>query len=351
MYYIIAVIAFGMLIAVHEIGHFAAARLMGVRVLELAVGMGPKLLQKQGKETLYTLRVFPFGGFCSMEEDEEAKDERSFSAKNRKRRVFILAAGGLANLLAAFIIVIILVTQLNGFVSPTISGLADGFPGEGERGLMAGDRIISINGERLYYADDFSLFMGLAEGPYVDLVVQRNGESIRLNRFPLERREYMTGGEMRFRYGIDFTVVNNSLWEGTKYSCYMTMNFVRLVRISLGQLINGSAGVRDLAGPVGMVDMINTVGQESPTTAAALGNIAGFMALIGVNIAVLNLLPIPAMDGGRIFFIFITWGIEKITRRRLNPKYEGYIHYGALVLLLGLMVFVLFNDVARILNG
>ena len=351
MYIVIAIIAFGLLIAVHELGHFAAAKLMGVRVLEFAIGMGPKLLKKQGRETLYSLRALPFGGFCAMEEDEQARDSRSFTAKSRKRRVFILAAGGIANFLAAFVLIIILVSQMNMFVGTTVAGLADGFPNAGEDGLMAGDRIVSINGERLYYAEDFSMFMGLARGGHVDLVINRGGDTIRLNRFPLERREYMTDGAVRLRYGIDFTVIESSAGETLKYSCYMAMNFVRLVRISIAQLIGGYAGIRDLAGPVGMVDMMNTVGQTSPSVAAALGNIAHFLALIGINIAVINLLPIPAMDGGRITLIFLTWLIEKVTRRRVNPKYEGYIHYTALILLVGLMVFVLINDVLRIING
>ena len=351
MYIIIAAIAFGLLIAVHELGHFIAAKLMDVRVLEFAIGLGPKILKKQGKETLYSLRVFPFGGFCAMEEDEEARDPRSFSAKSRKRRVFILAAGGVANFLAAFIITVIVVTQMSTFTGTTIAGFADGFPGRGENGLMPGDRIVSINGERLYYAQDFLMFMQLERGSHVDLVIRRDGERIRLNSFPLEPREYLDDGVARVRYGIDFIGIENSVWEGFKYSCYMTINFVRLVRISLAQLISGAVGVRDLTGPVGMVDMMNTVGQAAPTVTIALENIAHFVALIGVNIAVINLLPIPAMDGGRIFLLFVTWIIEKMTRRRVDPKYEGYIHQAALVLLVCLMVFVLINDVARIVSG
>ena len=352
MYIVLAILAFGILIAVHELGHFSAAKLLGVKVNEFAIGMGPKLLKKQGKETLYTLRLLPFGGYCAMEgENESSDDTRSFTAQKGWRRIVILAAGGIANLVACFIIIIIIVSRMNVFVSTTITELADGFPNEGEHGLMVGDTLVSLNGERLYYVDDFSVFIQLARSGQVDLVIRRDGETLTLRRFPLERREYMTNGQMQLRYGLSFSIIEANAWEKLKYSCYMTMNYIRLIRVSIAQLISGAAGMRDLSGPVGIVDAMNSIGQSSPSFAAALGNIASFMAFIGVNLAVVNLLPIPAMDGGRILFIFITWVIERIIRRRLDPKYEGYIHTTALVLLMGLMVFILVNDVVKIING
>jgi len=352
MYIVIAIIAFGILIAVHELGHFSAAKLLGVKVNEFAIGMGPKLLKKQGKETLYTLRALPFGGFCAMEgENEDSGDTRSFMAQKRWRRVIILAAGGLANLLICFIIIIIVVSQAKGFVGTQITELADGFPNAGQDGLMVGDVLVSLNGERLYYVEDFSLFMQLAKSGQVDLVVRRGGDTITLRRFPLERHEYMTNGEMQLRYGLSFNAIEATAMEKLKYSCYMTMNYVRLIRVSIAQLISGAAGIRDLSGPVGIVDAMNEIGQSSPSFAAAILNIASFMAFIGVNLAVVNLLPIPAMDGGRILFVFITWAIEKVMRRRLDPKYEGYIHTVTLVLLMCFMIFILFNDVVKIING
>jgi regulator of sigma E protease len=352
MYIIVAIIAFGVLIAIHELGHFSAAKLLGVRVNEFAIGMGPKLLKKQGKETLYTLRALPFGGFCSMEgENEGSEDPRSFTSQKRWRRVIILFAGSAANIVAAFIIVVILTSGANAFVGTTITELVDGFPSVGEDGLMVGDTIVSINGERLYYVDDFSLFMQLARSGQVDLVIRRGGETISLNSFPLERREYMTDGEMRLRYGITFNVIEASAFEKLKFSGYQTMNYVRLIRVSIAQLINGTAGIQDLSGPVGIVDAMNNIGQTAPSFGIALASIVGFMAFIGVNLAIVNLLPIPALDGGRIVLVFITWAIEGIIRRRLDPKYEGYIHAGALVLLMGFMVFILVNDMLKLISG
>ena len=351
MYIVIAIIAFGLLIAVHELGHFTAAKLLHVRVNEFAIGMGPKILKKQGKETLYSLRALPFGGFCAMDEDVSSDDPRSFTAQKRWRRVVILAAGGVANIIAATIIIIILVAGMKGFAGTTLMGFSEGSPNEGPDKLMVGDTLVSINGERLYYMEDFPMFMQFATDNQVDLVIRRGGETMKMNGFRFEQREYLIDGQMQLRYGIIFNRIEPSFIEGIKYSGYMVINFVRLIRISIAQLISGAAGVRDLTGPVGIVGAVNEIGRSAETVGIAIANIAYFIAFIGVNIALVNLLPIPAMDGGRILFIFITWGIEKIMRRRIDAKYEGYIHTTVLVLLMGFMIFVLVNDVLRIING
>ena len=350
MYIIVAIIAFGLLIAVHEVGHFTAAKLLGVRVNEFAIGMGPKILWRKGKETLYSLRVFPFGGYCAMDEDTASDDPRAFTAQKRWRRVVILAAGGAANFLAAFIIILILVAGMKGFAGTTITRLEETFPNNGENGLMVGDTIVSINGEKLYYIDDFPFLMQLSQSNYVDVSVRRNGGIVNLNGYLLERREYIIDGEPEFRYGITFNGIEPNFVERIKFSCYMTMNNVRLVRLSVAQLISGAAGVRDLAGPVAIVDAMNDIGREAPSVGAALSSIASFTAFIAVNIAIVNFLPIPAMDGGRIMFVILSWIIERVTRRRLDPKYEGYIHAATLVVLLGLMAFILVNDVIRIIG-
>ena len=352
MYIVIAIIAFGILIVVHELGHFTAAKLLGVRVNEFAIGMGPKLLKKQGKETLYTLRALPFGGFCAMEgEDGDSADERSFAAQKRWRRIVILAAGGLANLLAGFIIIVVIVSGAKSFGGTTITDFAEGFPYGGEGGLQVGDTLLKVNGERLWYREDVLLFLELSRSPQVDITLKRGEETITLERFTIEKHMYMTDGEESLRYGFSVDLIEATALEKLKYSFYTAMNYIRLVRVSIAQLINGAAGIRDLSGPVGIVDAMNDIGKRSGSIFGALVNIADFTAIIGINMAVLNLLPIPALDGGRIVFIFITWIIEKTTRKKLNPKYEGYIHTAVLALLMGLMVFTLVNDVIRIVNN
>jgi len=356
MYVLIAILAFGLLIAVHELGHFLTAKLMGVRVNEFAIGMGPKVLSKQGKETLYSLRLLPLGGFCAMDDDElKEGDSRALTSQKRWKRALIFFAGSFANLLVAFIIVVAITLSAGhtGFVGTTIDGLVDTAPIKGEYGLMVGDTIISINGDRLFYSGDFSMFMQLSEmtgRENVDLVISRNGQLIHLNNFPLHRHEFIANGEVVYRFGIYFNVIEATFAEQIRYSVYSTFNFIRMIRVSLVQLISGHAGIGDLSGMVGIVDAINDAAQSAPTFLDALRTIAFFTAFIGVNLAIMNMLPIPALDGGRILFLFISFIIEKVIRRKLDPKYEGYLHMGTMVLLVGLMIFLLFNDVITIIG-
>ena len=359
MFIFIGILAFGLLIAIHELGHFVAAKLLDIRVNEFAIGMGPKLISKQGKETLYSLRALPFGGFCSMAEDELIDDDaeidpRAFNAKARWKRVVVLLSGGFANLVAAFIIVLIITSGADGFGGTTIAHLLDDFPNKGADGLMVGDTIVSINGERLFYSEDFLIFMDLNEHvgvTHVDLVIRRGDERISLNNFPLYRREFIINGQPHFRFGISFNSIEATPFEVVRHSFYSTFNNIRLIRVSLVMLISGPFGVRDMGGPVAIVDAMNTIGQQAPTFTQALTRIASFTAFIGVNLAVVNLLPIPALDGGRILLIIISWVVEKITRRKLDPKYEAYINSGTFILLLGFIVFILINDVLRIVHG
>jgi len=345
MFIVIGILAFGLIIAIHELGHYISARVLNVKVNEFAIGMGPKLLSKQGAETLYSLRALPFGGFCSMEGEHEEGDEpdpRSFLSQKIWKRIVILASGSFANFIAAFIIILILTAGATGFMGTTIMEVDDRFPSEGASELMAGDKIVALNGERLFYYDDFVLFLRINADKPVTLTLNRGGELIEY-----QRRAYMVDGEEQFRYSITFNSINANIWETLKYSTYQMYSFVRMIRLSIGMMISGSASIRDVSGPVGIVSAMNTIGQQAPTTFAAIGSIIFFTAFIGVNVAVLNLLPIPAMDGGRILFTFITWVIEKITGKNLDPKYEGYINTVAFILLIGLSVLVLYNDVLR----
>jgi len=345
MFIVLAILAFGFIIAIHELGHYLSARALNVKVNEFAIGMGPKLLKKQGKETLYTLRAIPFGGFCSMEgehEEGEEPDPRSFLSQKRWRRIVILASGSLANFIAAFIIVLFLTAGADGFGGTTLETVVDRFPEQGPSEIMAGDRLVALNGERLFYYEDYAFLTSINAGRPITITLDRNGQL-----FDFERRTYTVDGKEEFRYQITFNEIEANFVETIKFSIYQTYAFMRLIRISISMMISGAASLSDVAGPVGIVSTMNTIGQQAPTTAAGVMNIVFFTAFIGVNVAVINLLPIPAMDGGRILFTVITWVIEKITRRRLDPKYEGYINTGAFVLLIGLMIIVFYNDIAR----
>jgi len=350
MYIVIAILMFGILVAVHELGHFLVAKACHVKVNEFSIGMGPALLKKQGKETLYCLRLLPVGGFCAMEgEDEASEDPRAFTSQSVWKKFLILVAGAGMNFLAGFLVVLILFSSAVGFGGSTIADFADGFPLEGADGLMVGDRIVSIDGHRVYYTDDFSTYMSRT-GDTADLVIERDGVRMRLDNFPLVRRTYMIDGQEQLKYGITFNLIQGNAWERFKYSCYTAYDFVRLVWMGLSDLITGAVGLKDLSGPVGIVSAINEVGSGAATTAAGLTNVAYLAAFIAVNLAVMNLLPIPALDGGRIFFLLITWVVEKIIRRKVNPKYEGYIHGAGLVVLLGLMAVVMVSDILKLVR-
>ncbi len=352
MYIVLAIIIFSLLIVVHELGHFSMAKAFKVNVIEFSVGMGPRILKKQGKKTLYSLRALPIGGSCLMEgEDEETGSASSFTAQPRWKRLLILLAGPFMNFLLGAVVVLILVSQMTYFVGPTITGLADGFPLEGENGLMVGDRVVSLNGERIYYKEDFETFIMLYGDSPVDLVVVRDGEKVTLDNLPLEQREYVTDGQTTLRYGIDFNRIEGTAGEKLKYATYSTINYVRLVRVSLAEVFSGNVGLGELSGPVGIVDIMNDYAQQSQSFLAALFNMSSIGALIAINLAVMNLLPIPALDGGRIFFMIVTFFVEKISRKRINPKYEGYVHAAGFVLLIGLMLVVMVNDVVKIVGG
>lgn len=352
LYIIIAILLFGFLIAIHEFGHFITAKAFGVRVNEFAIGMGPAIFSRQRGETLYALRAFPVGGFCAMEgEEDDSDDPRSFGKQAGWKKLIILTAGAAMNFLTGLVLILLLFSRAQAFTSPVLAGFMDGFPLEGEQGLMAGDRILSINGEQIYLYSDVTLFLGRGSGEPYDLVVERNGQRVVLNDLPLELREYTENGQTVTRYGLYFELEEATLGAKLKNSWYNAMDFVRLVRLSLTDLLSGAAGVKDLTGPVGIVDTITQVGSQSETVAVALENILYFGALIAVNLAVMNLLPLPALDGGRIFFLLINGVWTLIFHRRIDPKYESYVHIAGLVALLALMAVVTFNDLVRIFGG
>jgi regulator of sigma E protease len=351
MFIVIGILAFGLIIAIHEIGHFVAAKSMGVKVNEFAIGMGPKILWKQGKETLYSLRLFPFGGFCSMEgehEEGEEPDNRSFLSQSRLRRIIILAAGSMANFVAAFIMVLLLTIGTQGFMTTTIYSVEDHFPELGQSEIQAGDRLVALNDERLFFHEDFLMFLNLnvTTGTPIYFTIERDGEL-----FEYERRPVVIDGAEYFRYSLAFDVMEPSFANNIEFAVFRTFNFVRMIRVSIMMMFAGDAGIQDMAGPIGIVNVMHEVGQQAPNFGVALLSILHFAAFIGVNVAIVNMLPIPAMDGGRILFTIISWIIEKATRRPLDPKYEGYINTGAFLLLIGLMVFIMYNDIVNIITG
>ena len=351
MYIIIAIIIFGILIAIHEFGHFTAAKLCGVKVEEFAIGMGPALFKKQKGETVYALRSLPIGGFCAMAgEDEESDDPRAFTNQGFWKKFVILCAGSFMNLVLGIVLILIMYAGAQAFVTPTIDHFMDGCPYEGAEAMQAGDTFYSIDGQRIYLVSDVSSFLMRGDGVY-DIVMLRDGEKVELKDFALTTKTYAEYANEGPKYGFVFGYTEATFGTKLEYTWNTTLEFSRLVWLGLGDLINGKVGLKDMSGPVGIVDMMNEVGQQAESAKAAADNLLYISAFIAVNLAIMNMLPIPALDGGRVFLMIVTVIIEAVSRKKLDPKYEGYIHLGGMVLLLGLMALVMYNDIAKLITG
>ena len=348
MYIILGILIFGILIATHELGHFTVAKLFKVKVSEFAIGMGPAIIKKQKGETLYAWRAVPIGGYCAMEEDEESDDPRAFTNQVWWKRMLILIAGAAMNFIFGFIVLMFLVPGSASFSAPVLSGFEAGCPYEGEQGLMVGDEFYEIDGHRIYFTSNISFFLNRSEDTRYDLILLRNGEKLELKDFDLSPVEYELDGQTVTKIGIymggseetGFGTVLSRAWDASK-------DFTRLVWLGLSDLLTGAVGLKELSGPVGIVEIINDVGESAATTTGAMMGIAYLAAFIAINLAVMNMLPIPALDGGRVLFLLVTAAYEGLTRR-LNPKYEGYVHTAGFVLLLGLMAIVMLNDIYKL---
>lgn len=349
LYILIAILMFGVLIALHEFGHFITAKLLGVRVNEFAIGMGPLLWSKKRGETQYSLRAIPMGGFCAMEgEDDESDDPRSFSNKPGWKKFIILVAGSAMNFLTGLLLLLVVYAQANAFITPVIADFMEGFPYESAEGLLPGDRIVSVNGEPIYSKSDLDFFFSRAGGVNMDLVIERDGRRLVRKDFPLAPREYDYNGEKHMMYGLTFTVEKATPLTRLQQSWFSCVDMVRLVRVSLVDLFTGRAGIKDMSGPIGIVNAIGEVGVQAASPADAAMGILNFVAFIAINLAVMNLLPIPALDGGRIFFLAVNWIFTLLTRKKLDPKYEGYVNAAGFLCLILLMVVVAFNDIVKL---
>ena len=344
---IFAIFLFSVLIFVHELGHFTAAKLSGVQVNEFSMFMGPALWKKQVGETLYAIRCIPIGGYCAMEgEDGGSDNPRSFDKAAWWKRLIILAAGAAMNFLIGVMLMVIVCLPIKQTVVPVIAGFEDYATVDGENGLQAGDRIVDVDGERLYTYSDFSLILSLNPGDVHDITVRRNGETVVLKDFLLEKHEVtLENGSTALRYGMNFTLSTPSFLEKLGMAWNQSLDTVRLVRLSLQMLFGGKVGIQDMSGPVGIVSEMSKVAAASDSKVTALLNMLYFGGFIAINLAVMNLLPIPALDGGRIVCLLITVVVEAVTKKKINPKYEGYLHGAGMILLLALMAIIMFKDV------
>ncbi len=336
-----AVFVFGVIIFIHEFGHFIAARFSGIKVNEFALGMGPKIFSKQKNETVYSLRLFPIGGFVSMEgEDEDSEELGSFGKAPVGNRILTVAAGAILNLVLGFFLMMILTVWSDAIATTTIHSFDEGASSHAT-GLEVDDKIVSINGRRMYNIDDILYELFRAKEGKADFIVERNGERVELPGVTFETFYNEEADIDQFILDFKVYAAEKSFFNVIRESFFATVSMVKLVFVSVVDLVTGNVAINQLAGPVGIVNVISDAAVEG------IKNVIYIMALLTINLGVMNLLPLPALDGGRLVFLVF----EAITKRKLNPKYEGYIHATGLILLLTLMLFVTYNDVTKLFVG
>ena len=349
---VFAILLFSFLIFIHELGHFVAAKLSGVQVNEFALFMGPAIWKKQIGKTLYTIRTIPIGGYCAMEgEEEETDNPAAFTKAAWWKRLIILVAGASMNFLAGVLLFTIVFMPAQQIVVPAINTITDCSLLD-ENGLQQGDLFLEIDGEPVYVHTDVDVLLTISTKDIHDVVVLRNGEKISLpdslephTCLDEKGQEYVHYG---FSYGniqpLDFAGKLDYIWKNV-------INSVRNVRLSMQMIVSGQAGLKDVSGPVGIVSKMNDMAEQSQDSFSAMMNMLYFGGFIAINLAVMNLLPIPALDGGRMVGVVISAAYESITKKRLDPKYEGIVHAVGMVLLLVLMAIIMFKDVFTIFMG
>ena len=345
---IYAILVFGLIIFVHELGHFAAAKAAGITVYEFTIGFGPAILKKQIGETLYAIRLLPIGGAVVMKDENEAppesavpeqlqSDEGSFQKASWLQRFSVVIAGSAMNFITGVLLILLVTLPATHVAQPVISEFAEGFPLEDT--LQIGDRFVNINGFHIFTYGDISMALQMAGDTPFDLTIERDGEKIRLEDVPLERRDYDGNGQLR--YGLTFGYDEISGLGKVKYAVNNAFSFFQSAYKSIGLMIGGQAKTSDLMGTIGIASEISNRAEQS------MGEMWYFVAYISVNLSFVNMLPIPGLDGGKLFFMLI----ELVVGRKLDPKWENYCSYIGLFLVLLLFIFATYNDILRLIRA
>ena len=336
---LLTLVIFLVIIFIHELGHFLMAKWSGVRVNEFALGMGPAIFRRQKGETLYSIRAFPVGGFCSMEgEDSGSEDPHAFCNAVVWKRMAVVVAGAVMNLLLGFGLIVGITAASDVITSNTVASFSENASSQAS-GLQAGDEILEINGRSIWVENDIAYQLLMDTDGVVDMVVRRNGEKVELPEVAFAYQEDENGSHTLI---VDFKVVGEPITIGNvlSYSIRKSASVARLVWISLLDLVTGNASLNDLAGPIGMTQV---VGQAASVGVSSLLLLAAF---ITINVGIFNLLPIPALDGGRLLFLIV----EAIRRKPIKREYEGYVHMVGFALLILLMIVVAFHDIWRLVT-
>ncbi len=316
---------------VHEFGHFTFAKLFGVKVNEFSIGMGPKILSKQKGETKYSWRLLPIGGYVSMEgEDEDSDDERAFNNKPCWQRIVVVVAGALVNIFLGLILVAIMLGISDGLSGTNYihSFTVDDKQVTEYKGLQSKDKVLEIDGKHVFYYSDVPYLLSRDEGKTADITVLRDGKKIEVNDIELS---YM---------GVTMVGVDKTAKTVFIDTFKESVSIFRMVWLSLFDMVTGKYSVKDISGPVGVVNYVSEAAQTSVKTADYTGLLT-MMALITINIGIFNLLPLPALDGGRLLFLLI----ELVRRKPVNQKYEGFVHAAGMVILLIFMALITCKDI------
>lgn len=357
---IIAVAVFGLIIAIHEFGHFIVAKLNGIQVNEFAIGMGPKLLKFRKGETLYSLRAFPIGGFCAMEgEDTTSENPRSFGNKKVWRRMTVVLAGAFMNIVLGFVLLIITTSMSTLVPTRYVSQLAElsltdygyntgnwslmclegkiSVSSSKESGLMIGDEILSVNGSKIWTITDLSYKLQTTDNNDFTVVVRREGENVTLSHVKFQNK--LSGGRMDFKV------------EGRDKNAGNVLNFAfrdtiatgKLVWMSLGDLVTGKYGFHDLSGPIGTISVISEAAQTGQNLTERIGSLLSLTVFITINVGIFNLLPIPGLDGSRFLFMVI----EAVRRKPIKKEHEAMVHLVGMAALFLFMIVITIQDVTK----
>lgn len=338
---VIAILIFGLIVLIHEGGHFFFAKVNGIAVEEFAIGMGPKIIGKEVKGTLFSVRALPFGGFCKvLGEDEEVNEEGSYSSKSVWAKMQLVFGGPLFNILLALIFAYIYIS-LSTVGETTVSTVIDNSPAQ-EAGLMPGDKIIEIDGKHIISYNEIQIYINERKGKAINLVYERDG-----NDYPVILTPKYVEDDGIYEIGIGTKRFKTTGFiETAKYSLIEIAFWIKMVFYGLYMIFTGGVSANDIAGPVGIVSAVSEGYKESAKIGfeSIIRTISFFITLLSSNLAMMNLLPIPALDGGRLMFLIV----EAIRRKPLDQEKEGMIHFVGYVILMLLMVVILFNDIRKL---
>ena len=338
---VFAILIFSFIVFFHELGHFVLAKKNGIDVEEFALGMGPTIFSKEYKGTVYAIHLLPIGGFCAMgEDDEETDSPGNFNKKSVWARISVIAAGPVFNFILAFVCAVIL-TFMVGFDQPIAESVFEDYPAA-EAGIQAGDKIVKMGNKNIHIFREISYYNMFHHGDEVEITYIRDGKKNTVTLTP----EYDEEQDYYFIGVGGGSNTKANVLEAFEYGAYEVKFWISTTLESLKMLVTGQVGIDQMSGPVGIVDVVDDTYQQSKDYGAfvVIAQLLNIAILLSANLGVLNLFPFPALDGGRLVFLFI----EAIRKKRIPPEKEGYVHFVGMALLMLLMVVVMYYDIRRV---